>query len=222
MQDKGSEASPSTVTAQAIFGIAQGSKVVLSRTMSDFIFNMLASKVPAVASALGAIDQQTATIATANDDMVRIVPDKSVTLPASGGNPAVTFDSVTVSLSRSDQGLFDFGITATTSTPGAQPLDYSEKGLTARQDSGNYVFSKGTDPHLRIRPASGPDGVATIEGYTAPYLQGQPNVVCAMAPTTVGLINLRRLPDASWSSSQARSSLYMAYTRSCGGETGTH
>lgn len=195
MQYKGSEGAPSTVTAQAVFAKAQGSKVFLRRTMSDFIFNILSSKVPAVASALAAIDQQTATITTASDNMVRIVLDKSVSLPASGGNPAVTYDSVTVSLSRSDQGFVDFRITAATCTPGAQRLDYAKKGVTARRDGRDFIFSAAAEPHLRIGPASGPDGVTTIEAYTAPYLQGQPTLVRAMAPTTVGLIDLRPLPD---------------------------
>jgi hypothetical protein len=195
-QDDGSTSAQPAVTAQATFGMPEKSKVVLGRTMNDFIFRVLASNAPDVGSALNAIDQQIATIVTANDDMVKIVLDKSVTLPASGNRPAVTYDAVTVSLTRSTQGLFDFGISATTSSQGAQPLDYAEKGLTARPDGGDYVLSAGTEPHLRIHPASGPTGAATIEGYTAPYLAGQPAALRKLAPATVGLVSLTRLPDA--------------------------
>jgi hypothetical protein len=190
MQNERSDTSQPAVTAQAVFGLPEKSQVLVGLAMGEFVFNLLSSRVPAAASAFGAIDQQTATIAAANDDMVRIALDKSVTLPASGGNPAVIYDSVTASLTRSDQGLFDFVISATTSTPGARPLDCSEKGLNPLQDGRNYVFSADTEPHLRIRPVSGPGGVVTVECYTAPYLQGQPWLVRSMAPATVGLINL--------------------------------
>lgn len=197
MQDKGSATTQPPVTAQAIFGMPQGSKVLLGRTMNEFIFNMLASKVPVVGSAMRAIDQQMATVTTATDDMVTIVLDKSVTLPAAGSSPAVTYDAVTLSLSRSPQGLFDFGISATTSSPGAVPLAYLEAGLAARPESGGaYTLSAGAEPHLRITPASGPSGVANIEAFTAPYLQGQSKTVQALAPSKVDLLSLTRLPDA--------------------------
>jgi hypothetical protein len=165
--------------------------------MVDFIFNMLASKVPAVGSALAAIDKQIATVKTASEDTVTIVLDQSITLPAAGSNPSVTYDAVTLSLSQSPQGLFDFGISATTNSPGAPPLAYLEAGMTARRESGGaYTLSDGTEPHLRITPASGPSGAAHIEAYTAPYLKGQSATVRAFAPASVGLVSLTRLPDA--------------------------
>lgn len=196
MQDKGSKGTQPSITAQTVFGMPQGSKVLLGRAMKDFIFNMLASKVPAVGSAMRAIDKQIATVAIATDDKVAILVDQSVTLPGTGNNPAVTYDSVTLTLTRTAEGLFDFGISATTSAQGVAPLSYMEAGLTARPEGGAYVFSDGAEPHLKITPASGPSGAAIIEAFTAPYLKDQPGPIRAFAPSTVGLISLTRLPDA--------------------------
>ncbi len=196
MQDKGSATTQPSITAQAVFGMPQGSKVLVGRTMKDFIFNMLASKVPMVGSAMRAIDQQIATVTTATDDTVTIVLDKSVTLPAAGNSPAVTYENVTLSLTRSAEGLFDFGISATTSSAGAQPLAYQDAGLTARPEGGAYTLSAGAEPHLRVTPASGPSGAAMIEAYTGPYLKDQSATVRALAPARVDLLSLTRLPDA--------------------------
>jgi len=206
MQDGESATTQPPIAALPVFGIPQGSKVLLGRAMKDFIFNIVASKAPAVGSAMRAMDQQIATVAIANDDNVAIVLDQSVTLPAAANNPAATYYNVTVSLSRSAQGLFDFAISAATNTAGAQPLSYLAEGLSAQSQSGGaYVFSAGAEPRLNITPASGPSGVALIEAYTAPYLQGQPAAVRMFAPSTVGLVTLSRLPDAPSSSPDQQS-----------------
>src|SRR5215472_1971271 len=84
MQPKGSGASSMPPTAQGIFGMRQLSRVVFHKTMGFFAFSILAAKRPDIAAQLNAIDEQQATVTVANDKMVTVALDKSVTLPAAG------------------------------------------------------------------------------------------------------------------------------------------
>src|SRR5258708_37005968 len=75
------------VTAQEIFGLAQGDRVRLKRTMADMIFQFVASNAPAAAAAIKAIDEQIATVVTADDEEGAIRVDEPSSLSAQGSRP---------------------------------------------------------------------------------------------------------------------------------------
>jgi hypothetical protein len=185
------------ITAQGIIGMPQGSKVVLTRTMTDFFFKLVSSNAPEVAGALNAIDKQSATLSTATDDLVEIKLDQTVDLPASGDKPAIGYKDVTVSLKRTAPGIFDFAVAGTPTTEGAIPLAYRDPGLTATQSGGSYILSSGKEDHLRITPGAGPSAVASIEAFTAPYLTQVPASLRGLAPKVLDLVSMTKLPDAA-------------------------
>ncbi len=184
------------IAAQAIIGSPQGSRVLLGRTMSDFIFGLVQSNAPDVAAALQVIDQQTATLATVNDDLVEVRLDKNVTIPARDKQPEVIYQNVTIKLERKSSGLFDFSVSGTPTDKAAPALAYQDPDLSARQEGGKFVLSAGTEPHLRISPGAGPTGTASIEAFTAPYLSQVPEKLRSFAPQSTDLVSLRKLPDA--------------------------
>jgi hypothetical protein len=196
-QPKGGGNTQPAITAQGIIGIPQGSKVVLTRTMTDFFFKLVSSNAPEVAGALNAIDKQNATLSTATDDLVEIKLDQTVNLPASGDKPAVSYKDVTVSLKRTAPGIFDFAVAGTPTTEGAIPLAYQDPGLTATQSGGSYILSSGKDDHLRITPGAGASAVASIEAFTAPYLSQVPASLRGLAPKVLDLVSMTKLPDAA-------------------------
>jgi hypothetical protein len=196
-QPKGGGAAQPEITAQGIIGMPQGSKIVLLRTMMDFIFSMVSSQAPDVANALNAIDKQNATLSTANDDLVEIKLDQTVNLPANGDKPAVGYKDVTVRLKRTAPGVFDFTVSGAPTTEGAPPLAYADPGLTATQSGGSYVLSSGKEDHLQITPGSGPSAIANIEAFTGPYLSQVPQKLRGLVPKTVGLVSMTKLPDAA-------------------------
>jgi len=196
MQPKGSGASSMPPTAQGIFGMRQLSRVVFHKTMGFFAFSILAAKRPDIAAQLNAIDEQQATVTVANDKMVTVALDKSVTLPAAGGGPDVTYYSVTVTLSRAGNGLFDFGISWTTDAEGKIPGGSITRGLSATQEGESYILSQGAARKFRITPASGPSGEATIEAYTGMEV-----------PETADVMSVSRLPDAPDGSAEQKKAL---------------
>src|SRR5258708_3195091 len=103
-KDQGPVSTPAPITAQGMFGLPQGSRVVLNRTMGDFIFGLVQSNAPDVASALNAISAQQATLSTVNDDLVEIRLDQHVTVPANCNRPEVTYQHITIGLSRTAPG----------------------------------------------------------------------------------------------------------------------
>ncbi len=172
------------VTAQEIFGLAQGVRVRLKRTMADMIFQFVASNAPEAAAAIKAIDEQMATVITADDEEVAIRVDEPISLPAQGGMPA-NHDDITVTLKRGGDGLFEFSIRGTAG--GEEALSFSYAGLSAEPASKGFRLAAG-EPRLRIVPVT--EGVAQIEAYTAPFLEKVPAMMRAFAPNMVGLISL--------------------------------
>ena len=172
------------VTAQEIFGLAQGVRVRLKRTMADMIFQFVASNASEEAAAIKAIDEQMATVITADDEEVAIRVDEPISLPAQGGMPA-NHDDITVTLKRGGDGLFEFSIRGTAG--GEEALSFSYAGLSAEPASKGFRLAAG-EPRLRIVPVT--EGVAQIEAYTAPFLEKVPAMMRAFAPNMVGLISL--------------------------------
>jgi hypothetical protein len=164
------------MTAQEIFGLAQGSRVMLKRTMADMIFQMVGSSAPEAAAAMNALDGKYATVLTATDDVVAIRLEDPVTLPT------VSYDEITVTLKR-DGELFEFSIAGS----GKDPLAFAYTGLIAEPASKGFRLVAG-EPRLRITPAT--EGVAQIEAYTAPFMEKVPAMMRAFAPKMVGLISL--------------------------------
>jgi hypothetical protein len=175
------------VTAEEIFGLAQGTRVRLKRTMADMIFQFVASGAPEAALAMKAIDEQAATVVTADDNEVAIRLDERVSLPSDGGNPAAIYDDITVTLKRGGDGLFEFSIAGKAEGEEAQPLSLSYAGLSAEPASKGFRLVA-EEPRLRITPAA--EGVAQIEAYTAPFMEEVPAMMRAFAPNMVGLISL--------------------------------
>ena len=135
------------VTAGEIFGLAQGSRVTLKRTMADMILQFVSSNAPEAASAMKAIDGQTATVITANDDEVAIRLDGPVSLPAHGSTPAASYDDMTVRLKRGGDGLFEFSISgAAAGGVDAQPLSFAYAGLSAEREGKGIRLSAEGNP----------------------------------------------------------------------------
>lgn len=127
-----------TLGAQEIFGLPQGCRAVLKRTMADYVFQVIASKRPEVAAAVGSIDGQTAKVVSANDDVVELRLDQSVTLGAGG-----SYDNVVVRLVRGADGLFRFSVSSTPKTDGTPPLMHEVAGLTVAREGAISVLSSG-------------------------------------------------------------------------------
>jgi hypothetical protein len=184
------------IGAGAMLGLPTGAHVVVARSMSDFLFNLLSSNAPDVATSLTAVSGKQATVSTASEDLVELGFDQPVTLPAVDKTPARTLHALTIRLRRTAAGHFDFEIAGRDGEKGGVATLYSEADLTARAEGGAYVLSAGTEAHLRLTSASSPTGAANIEAYTAPYLVGQPAIVKKMAPSRIGLISVTGLPSA--------------------------
>jgi len=173
------------VTAQEIFGLAQGVRVRLKRTMEDMIFQFVASNAPEETAAIKAIDEQIATVITADDEEVAIRVDEPISLPAQGSMPAANYGDIAVTLKRGGDGLFEFSIRGTAG--GEEALSFSYAGLSAEPASKGFRLAAG-EPRLRIVPVT--EGVAQIEAYTAPFLEKVPAMMRAFATNMVGLISL--------------------------------
>jgi hypothetical protein len=92
-----------TPGAREIFGLPQGSRTVLQRTMSDYHFQVVASKRPEVAAGVESVNGQTATLVTANDDVVELRLDHPLIL-----GPAGEYENVVVLLERGADQLLSF------------------------------------------------------------------------------------------------------------------
>jgi hypothetical protein len=181
------------IAAQSVFGFPQGSRVVLSRSMADFIFNVVKSNAPLVGAVMEAMQGQTATVAVANDDLVEVRLDHSIELAPRKNDEALTYEDFTMGLKRVTPDSFEFSVTAA----GAKPIEYRNGGLEARPEGKSFVFSQGAEPQLKITAASGTKGEAAIVAFTGPYLAGAPAEMRMFAPRSVGVINLSLLPDES-------------------------
>lgn len=168
------EQNASAPTAQEIFGLPQGSRVVLHRTMADHIFSMVASKDPVMARALQAIHQQVATVAVANDDLVEISLNGPVTV-------GTIYENVTMKLVRAN-GLFSMAI----SGAGTAPLLYEARDLAASREGEKYILSS-REPQVSFTPGA---GVVNVEAYTAPFLKDASAMVKSFAPKLVGLFSV--------------------------------
>jgi hypothetical protein len=191
------------ITAQGTLGLPAGSRIVITRSMNPFFFGLLSSNAPEVAASLTAVSDQTATVTTATDDLIEARLEQAITLPASGSTPARTIHDLTITLRRTASGHFDFLIAG---REGEQTATlYQELDLTPSRDGDAVVLSAGSEPHLRMTPATSPTGSANIQAYTAPYLVGRSALVRSAAPATLGLVALTRLPDvpAGTAASQA-------------------
>ncbi len=178
MDDQHSGATPG---AQEIFGLQQGSRTVLQRIMSDYHFQAVASKRPEVAAAVESINGQTATLITANDDVVELRLDHPVTLGAGG-----EYENVAVLLERGADRLFNFSISGNAKSEGMPPLAHAVAGLSVQREGARFVLTSG-EPRLRFAPST---GRVEVEVYTAPFLTGVPAILRAFAPQLVGLVSV--------------------------------
>ena len=161
-------------TVEEIFGLPQGCRAVLQRTMGDTVFQIVASKRPDVAIAIGALHGQTATAVTVNSDMVELRLDEPVTL---GG----IYENVTVQLARAATG-FRVSLSGT----GTPPLLYEVSNLTLSREGERFVLADSAS-RLRFTPIAG--GVK-LEVYTAPFLARESMMVRALAPALVDVFSL--------------------------------
>jgi hypothetical protein len=168
------EQNASAPTAQEIFGLPQGSQVVLERTMAEHIFRMVASKRPDMTAALDSLHGQTATVTVANDDLVDIRLNGRV-------NIGTGYDDVTVQLVRANE-LFSMSISGT----GAPPLLHEVTDLMVSRDGEKFVLASG-EPRVRFTPRS---GTVTVEAFTALFLKDAPAMVRMLAPNLVGLFSV--------------------------------
>ncbi|MBZ5522157.1 MAG: hypothetical protein LAP21_07940 [Acidobacteriia bacterium] len=166
--------------AQEIFGLPEGCRTVLQRTMVDYVFQVVRSKRPEVAAAVESIDGQNATMVSANNDMVELRLDRAVTLGKGD------YENVTVRLARGADGLFSFSVSGSAKTEGTPPLMHEIAGLSVVREGGRYVLSSG-EPRLRFAPGA---GSVAIEAYTAPFLADVPAMMRAFAPEMVGLFSV--------------------------------
>ena len=178
MDDQQSGGTPG---AQDIFGLPQGSRTVLQRTMSDYHFQVVTSKRPEVAAAVESLNGQTAILMTANDDVVELRLDYPVTLGAAG-----EYENVVVLLERGADGLFNFSVSGKAKAEGIPPLAHAVAGLSVQREGARFVLTSG-EPRLRFAPGT---GRVEIEVYTAPFLAGVPAILRAFAPQLVGLVSV--------------------------------
>lgn len=167
--------------AQEIFGLPQGSRTVLQRTMSDYHFQVVASKRPEVTAAVESINGQTAMLIRANDDVVELRLDHPVTLGSAG-----EYENVVVLLERGADRLFNFSVSGNAKTEGLPPLTYEVAGLGVEREGTRFVLTSG-EPRLRFAPSA---GRVEVEVYTAPFLVGVPAILRAFAPQLVGLVSV--------------------------------
>ena len=172
-----------TPTAQEIFGLPQGCRTVLQRTMADYVFQVVASKRPEVAAAVESIDGQTATLVSANDDTVELRLDQAVTLGSGGSH-----QNVAVRVMRGADGLFSFSVAGLAQSEGTPPLMYEASGLSVVREGERFVLADG-EPRLRFAPRA---GSVEIEAYTAPFLSQVPAMLRAFAPEIVGLFSVTK------------------------------
>lgn len=165
--------------AQEIFGLPQGCRAVLRRTMADYVFQVLKQKRPEVAAAVESVDGQTATLVTANDDLVELRLDQAVALD--GG-----YENVALRLMRGADGLFQFSISGSAKSEGAPALKRDVEGLSVTREGARFVLASG-EPRLRFAPGA---GTVEIEAYTAPFLTQVPAMLRAFAPEMVGLFSV--------------------------------
>lgn len=170
-----------TPGAQEIFGLPQGSRTVLRRTMSDYVFQVVASKRPEVATAVESINGQTAMLMTANDDVVDLRLDHPVTLGAGG-----EYENVAVRLERGADRLFNFSVSGHAKAEGTPPLLHEIAGLSVMREGTLFVLTSG-EPRLRFAPGT---GRLEIEAYTAPFLTQVPAMMRAFAPKMVALFSI--------------------------------
>lgn len=182
MDDQQSGGTPG---AQEIFGLPQGSRAVLQRTMSDYHFQVVASKRPEVAAAVESLNGQTATLMTANDDVVELRLDYPVILGAAG-----EYENVVVLLERGADRLFNFSVSGNAKAQGTPPLAHAAAGLSVQREGARFVLTSG-EPRLRFAPGT---GRVEIEVYTAPFLAGVPAILRAFAPQLVGLVSVTVQP----------------------------
>lgn len=162
-------------TVQEIFGLPQGCRAVLQRTMGDTVFQIVASKRPDVAIAIGALHGQTATVVTVNSDMVELRLDEPVTM---GG----VYENVTVQMARAVTGFFRVSLSGT----GTPPLLHEVSDLTVTREGERFVLADSAS-RLRFTPSAG--GVK-LEVYTAPFLARESMMVRALAPALVDVFSL--------------------------------
>ena len=171
--------------ARGNFGLEQGVRGEFKRAIADMIFQFVSVNAPDAGAAMKAIDEQSATVITADDDEVAIQVEGEVSGASGNGEQAASYDGVTLMLKRGGDGLFEFSISRKDGKDEVNPFSYT--GLSAEPASKGFRLV-GEEPRLRIIPAE--DGVAQIEAYTAPFLENVPAGLRAFAPKVVGLVSL--------------------------------
>ncbi len=189
-QDQNPGTTPQTITAQGVFGLPQGCRVVLNHTMSDFMLQLIAAAAPAVAGAMENINGQTAVVVTANDDLVEVRFDNPISLPANGGRPAISCKDAWARLRRTGEGVFEFSTAATNPDPQGPSLSYLVAGLTAVSEMSMIIFSANGEPKLRSTPSSGAGVAVNVEAFSAPYLSYVPAFLRSIVPGSMSLISV--------------------------------
>jgi hypothetical protein len=194
------------VKASEIIGMPAGSRLALAHALADMM-DLIKSFVPELAGTLNAISGKTATVAVSDDDKVEARLDAPLKIPASGDSPERNIRDVKITLQR-HAGLFDFTISGTEGDPGAESILHQEADLTAKRDGAAFILSAGTEPHLRITPASGPGNAASIEVFAAPQLVNVPDWAKGMAKRAFGerrkVLTLTPLADVRPGSAEER------------------
>lgn len=163
------------LTVQEIFGLPQGCRALLQRTMGDMIFKIIASRRPDVAIAIEALSGQTATLVTAAVNLVELRLDDSINLGS-------VYDNVTIQLARAADGFFSIQFSGS----GSPPLQHEISALSVTRQGPGFVLAD-TESRLRFTPTpSGPK----VEVYTVPFLKNESAMVRALAPDCIDLFSL--------------------------------
>ncbi len=197
-QPSGGQDAASGVTAQDIFPVPQGSRVVLGRIMPNTQFALLSRFDPQTAAALRVMDGQEAVVTTATPDLFEATIAGPVTLPAAREQPERTLRDITLRLQRSG-GTFDFGLSATEGEQTTPVTLMAYSGLTARREEGGIVLSSGTGPDLTplLRATSSAPGQAQLSVFTASFLSQVPEWARRLVPASIEVLGLRQLPPAA-------------------------
>lgn len=207
------------ISAAAVFGLPVGSRVLLSGLVGSFVMGLLRDQAPDVAAALTAIGGKRATVSEATPDRFSAVLDEAVTLPGAGGGAARQITGLAVTLVRDASGAFDFTIAG---QEGSNTVVLAARqGLQARQQGNAVVFVENGVDSLRITPAAGPQGEATIGAFTAPFAGQIPSGARFLVPDVVNLVSVARLPDAPRGSAEETRAVEAATRRAAQRSAGT-
>ena len=189
----GSQSSSKT-TVQDMFPFPQGSRIQLNRILPDNWLAILSSHRPQIGTALRVIENKVATVTTTSSNLFEAVISDPISLPAQDDNPAITLHNVTLLLQRQKGGTFDLELSGQAPNQSNPTSLFVRRNLTARQEGGATVLAEEGVSQLRVSGGTG-TGPVRLETFTAPYLSEVPEALRGLAPETLELIQLTRLPE---------------------------